>query len=107
MKLESFVRAACAALLALSLAPSAQGEQLVYWAAPNGTAEAACTEEDPGTIAAALAKCVARESFAAGDVVMLKSGTYDFTGVACANDQTSALIPINKAFVTIKSETDT
>ena len=83
------------------------GAQDVYWAAPNGTAEAACTEEDPGTIAAALAKCVARESFAAGDVVMLKSGTYDFTGVACANDRTSALIPINKAFVTIKSETDT
>lgn len=80
MKMESFVRAASAALLALSLAPSAQGEQLVYWAAPDGTEDAACTEEAPGTIAAALAKCVARDTAADGDVVRLKDGDYPFTG---------------------------
>ncbi|MGN1358879.1 MAG: right-handed parallel beta-helix repeat-containing protein [Kiritimatiellia bacterium] len=79
MKMESFVRAASAALLALSLAPSAQGEQLVYWAAPDGTEDAACTEEAPGTIAAALAKCVARDTAADGDVVRLKDGDYPFT----------------------------
>ncbi|MGN1358874.1 MAG: right-handed parallel beta-helix repeat-containing protein [Kiritimatiellia bacterium] len=78
-----------------------------YWAAPDGTADAACTEEAPGTIAAALAKCVARTSFAEGDVVLLKSGVYDFTGIECVNNFYSSLIPVNKAFVTIKSETDT
>ncbi|MGN1360351.1 MAG: right-handed parallel beta-helix repeat-containing protein [Kiritimatiellia bacterium] len=82
------------------------GAQDVYWAAPDGTEDAACTEAEPGTIAAAIAKCVARESFESGDVVMLKKGVYDFTGVECANDRTSALIPVSKDFVTIKSETD-
>ena len=87
MKLESFVRAACAALIALCLAPSAQGEQLVYWAAPDGTAEAACTEEAPGTIAAALAKCVARATAEEGDVVRLKDGEYPFTEALTVSTQ--------------------
>ncbi|MGN1360445.1 MAG: choice-of-anchor Q domain-containing protein [Kiritimatiellia bacterium] len=59
------------------LAPSVWSD--TYWAAPDGTEDAACTEEAPGTIAAALAKCVARDTVEEGDVVRLKDGEYPFT----------------------------
>lgn len=77
------------------LAPSVWAD--TYWAAPDGTEDAACTEAEPGTIAAAIAKCVARESFAEGDVVMLKKGVY-------GDGTTASMITLNKAYMTLRSE---
>ena len=67
-----------------------------YYASQDGTANAACTETDPGTISNAVEHATAN-----GDIVILQNGIYDYRGKTdpiCTNS--IAILPRQ---ITIKS----
>ena len=82
-----------------------------YYASPNGTSSASCTSEDPGTIAAAIKKTAKQSSWAAGDTVVLLSGTYDYANASVDNVNLANLgrtsfvsVSTDKDYITIRSE---
>lgn len=96
MKIRSLV-----ALVILAVASSFAGN--IYYAAPNGTADADCTISDPGTIQAAVDKATAGTAWGDADTVILLPGVYDYTdpvwsGKSCVN------IPKGKEYLTIRSQ---
>lgn len=89
--------------IALTLAVAATAVAATYYASPTGTAAAACTEEDPGTIQAAVDKVADRTSWAAGDFVILLPGTYDYSDAGWSG-QNCVSVSSGKRYLTIRSQ---
>jgi len=84
-----------AMLLGAPLAVSAAD----WYAAPDGTEDAACTEDDPGTIQAGIDKAKnTANKWENGDTVILARGVYDLT----SNTNASA-IDCRRKYLTIRS----
>lgn len=75
----------------------------IWYASPNGDADAACTFDAPGTIQAAIDKAVNGTSWDNGDTVILLTGTYDFSD-AVYSGKNCIEIPKNKNYLTLKSQ---
>ncbi len=78
-----------------------------WYASPTGSADAACTVDDPGTIQAAVNKAANAASWDAGDEVVLLSGTYDYsesTGSALSGLSGNSCVTVAKKYLTIRSE---
>ena len=73
-----------------------------YYASPTGTASAACTAEEPGSVAAAIGKVAKGTSWDNGDEIVLLSGTYDYSDPVWSG-QNCVSVPQNKDYLTIRS----
>ncbi|MBQ6923039.1 MAG: hypothetical protein IJQ73_00210 [Kiritimatiellae bacterium] len=73
-----------------------------YYASPTGAADAACTADDPGTVAAAIGKASKRTSWDNGDEIVLLAGTYDYSDPAWSG-KNCVDVPQNKDYLTIRS----
>ena len=73
-----------------------------YYASPTGTAGAACTAEEPGTIQAAIGKVAKGTSWENGDEIVLLSGTYNYSDPAWSG-KNCVDVPQNKDYLTIRS----
>ena len=71
----------------------------IYYVSPDGTDDAACTYDNPGTISAALALAEGGESWEDGDTIIFKDGKYSIPTKGQAVTYT-----INKPFLTLRSE---
>lgn len=75
-----------------------------FFASPDGRDDAACTADDPGTIAAAFAKCASAANFNVGDRIVLKDGDYLFTAATAGDSAVWALKNDSVDYLTIQSE---
>lgn len=75
----------------------------IWYASPNGDADASCTIDAPGTIQAAIDKAANGTSWDNGDTVILLTGTYDFSD-AVYSGKNCIEIPKNKNYLTLKSQ---
>ncbi len=73
-----------------------------YYASPTGAADAACTEDDPGTIQAAVNLSANRASWEEGDEIILLPGTYDYSDPSWSG-KNCVDVPKNKHYITIRS----
>lgn len=73
-----------------------------WYASPTGSADAACTIDDPGTVQAAINK-VANGSATSSDTVILMSGIYDYSDVIWSN-KNCITVAKNQNYLTIRSE---
>lgn len=71
----------------------------IYYVSPDGTDDAACTYDNPGSISAALALAEGGESWEDGDTIIFKEGKYSIPTKGQAVTYT-----INKPFLTLRSE---
>ena len=89
---------------AFCIALSATASAATYYASPTGTADAACTAEEPGTIQAAIGKTTTNgSSWETGDEVVLLPGTYDYSASTCSGNTGCIIIPDNRNYLTIRS----
>lgn len=70
-----------------------------YYVSVDGTAEADCSQENPGTLAAALAKASAGTSWETGDTIIIKDGFYQFD-----NSSDKPCYTIDIPFLRLRSE---
>ena len=91
-----------ALVLALMAVATATASAATYYASPTGAADAACTADDPGTVAAAIGKAAKRTSWDNGDEVVLLAGTYNYSDPAWSG-KNCVDVPQNKDFLTIRS----
>ena len=87
---------------AFCIALSATALAATYYASPTGTADAACTAEEPGTIQAAIGKVAKGTSWENGDEIVLLSGTYNYSDSAWSG-KSCVDVPQNKDYLTIRS----
>ena len=76
---RSAFRVLHSALALVLMAAAATAGAATYYASPTGAADAACTADDPGTVAAAIGKAAKRTSWDNGDEVVLLAGTYNYS----------------------------
>ncbi len=70
-----------------------------YYASPNGAADATCTADDPGSIAAALALAVGADSWENGDTIVFQDGRYAIPTTGYAK----FAYTVDKPFLTLRS----
>ena len=71
----------------------------IYYVSPDGTDDAACTYDNPGSISAALALASPADSWEDGDTIIFREGKYSIPTKGQAVTYT-----INKPFLTLRSE---
>ncbi len=72
-----------------------------YYASPNGAADAACTADNPGSIAAALALTAGADSWETGDTVVFQDGRY---AIPTAGHKVT--YSVDKPFLTLRSASE-
>lgn len=85
---------------ALSVAAAFTCSAVTYYASPNGADDAACTEQEPGSISNAVAKALTANY----NTVVLLDGDYDCSDISNPT-KTSYAFYLNKS-ITIKSKSD-
>lgn len=73
----------------------------IYYVSPDGTDDAACTYDNPGSISAALALASPADSWENGDTIIFKDGKYPFPSMRDKYAYT-----VDKAFLTLRSESN-
>ncbi len=86
------------------LGAAATASAATWYASPTGSAGAACTADDPGTIQAAVDLSGRGTSWANGDTVVLLSGTYDYSDSSWSGAYCVDVPNTTKAYLTIRSE---
>lgn len=71
----------------------------IYYVSPDGTDDAACTYDNPGSISAALALAEGGESWEDGDTIIFREGKYSIP-----TKGQKVTYTINKPFLTLRSE---
>ena len=104
MKASQFIRSIVHC--ALSIVPCAfavtVANAATWYASPTGTADAACTAEEPGTIQAAFNKAAKGSSWETADEVVLLAGVYDYSDPVWSG-KNCVEVPKSRDYITIRS----
>ncbi len=87
---------------AFCIALSATASAATWYASPTGTADAACTAEEPGTIQAAFNKAAKGSSWETADEVVLLAGVYDYSNPVWSG-KNCVEVPKSRDYITIRS----